>query len=268
MIQPYSAQAYNQVPQSENEIHGDDVAQRFGFRGGLVPGVTVSAYLFHPAASAWGIDWLSRGRGRAVVHRPLYDDMKFGVEPRIEGEFAYDATLTDAEGTCVAEGHAELPDQAPAPPVMRGDERTSRDMERPRVSRVVLERLRETGMRAAPSRFGEGTEITTYQRDPEDMAEVYRPSGGHFASPAFLLGVTNWALSANVFLPAWLHLQTEHQSFAPVPWNSKLTTEIAVVDLFDKRGHEFVDLEIATFFVDGGPVSTTKLRAIYQLRSA
>ena len=268
MIESFAATAYNQVPQSENEIHGDDVAQHFGFRGGLVPGVTVSAYLFHPAAVAWGLDWLSRGKGKAVVGRPLYDSMNFEVEPEAEGETAYGATLIDAEGTAIAEAHAELPDAAPTPPRLRGDERASRGMERPRVSREVLERLRETGMRAAPSRFGEGSEITTYLRDPEEMAEVYRPSGGHYANPAFLLGVTNWALAANVYLPAWLHLQTEHQSFAPVPWGSELITELAVADLFEKRGHEFVDIELATFFSDGAPVSQTRLRAIYQLRGA
>ncbi len=266
MIERFSAQAYNQVPESENAIHGDDVAQRFGFRGGLVPGVTVSAYLFHPAAAAWGLAWLARGRGRAVVHRPLYDGMTFEVDPKPDGDCAYDATLIDAEGTQVAECHAELPAETPGAPSLRGDPRASRGMERPRVSREVLERLRDTGMRAVPSRFDAGSEITSYLRDPEAMAEVHRPSGGHYASAAFMLGITNWALAANVYLPAWLHLQTEHQNFAPVPWGSDLITESKVADLFEKKGHEFVDLELATFFADERPVSRTRLRAIYQLR--
>jgi len=63
--QPWQAEAYNQVPESENRIHSDEVARRFGFRGGLVPGVTVTAYLCHPAVDAWGMDWLARGRARA-----------------------------------------------------------------------------------------------------------------------------------------------------------------------------------------------------------
>ncbi len=44
----WSARALNTAPDSENQIHGDDMAREFGFRGGLVPGVTVSAYLLHP----------------------------------------------------------------------------------------------------------------------------------------------------------------------------------------------------------------------------
>jgi hypothetical protein len=268
MFERFAATAFNPVPQSENEIHGDDVAQRFGFRGGLVPGVVISAYLFHPAASAWGLDWLERGWGRAVVKRPLYDGVAFDVESIGAGDACYDATLVDADGTRVAEARAELPAQAPAPPVRRGDPVARRGDGRPRVSRAILEELREKGMGAARSRFGEGVEITGYLRDPEAMAEVHRPSGGRFASAAFLLGVTNWALAANVYLPAWLHLQTEHQSFAAVPWESELVTELAVADLFERKGHEFVDLDLATYFADGRPVAQTRLRAIYRLRGA
>ena len=268
MIEAWEANAFNQVPESENEIHGDAVARRYGFRGGLVPGVTVSAYLMHPAAVAWGMDWLARGAGRAVVKKPLYDGMQFRVDVRPAGERTYDATLRDAEGAFVAEGSASVTDKAIDPPVIRGDARVQRGYERPRVSRAVMERLRETGLRAVPSRFSEEAELTGYLRDPEAMAEPYRPSGGAFASPAFLLGVTNWALSANVYLPAWLHLQTEHQSFAPVPPGSELVTELAVADLFEKKGHEFVDLELATFFSDGRAVMSARLRAIYQLRGS
>ena len=268
MIEGWQADAFNQVPESENEIHGDAVARRYGFRGGLVPGVTVSAYLMHPAAVAWGMDWLERGAATAVVKKPLYDGTRFRVEVSPSGERAYTATLHDAEGTLVAEGSVGVTDTPVDPPVMRGDARVQRGHERPGVSREVLERLRDSGMRAVPSRFSEEAELTGYLRDPEAMAEPYRPSGGAFASPAFLLGVTNWALSANVYLPAWLHLQTEHQSFAPVPSGSELVTELAVADLFEKKGHEFVDLDLATFFADGRPVMSARLRAIYQLRES
>ena len=45
----YEGVAWNPVPDSENRIHSDEGARQYGFRGGLVPGVTVSAYLIHPA---------------------------------------------------------------------------------------------------------------------------------------------------------------------------------------------------------------------------
>jgi hypothetical protein len=46
-IAPYRVQAYNTAKQSENQMHDDTVAKRFGFSGGLVPGVDVMAYMMH-----------------------------------------------------------------------------------------------------------------------------------------------------------------------------------------------------------------------------
>ena len=72
--------AYNQVPNSANQIHGDDMAHLFGFKGGLVPGVTVSAYLLHPVADVFGIEFLERGYAHCRIKFPLYDHEPFEVE--------------------------------------------------------------------------------------------------------------------------------------------------------------------------------------------
>ena len=45
----WSGIAYNQATASDNRIHSDEVARQYGFHGGLVPGVTVYAYLVQPA---------------------------------------------------------------------------------------------------------------------------------------------------------------------------------------------------------------------------
>src|SRR6478736_174193 len=50
-VEPYRVQAYNTAKQSENKKHDDTVAKRFGFSGGLVPGVDVLAYMVHPAVA-------------------------------------------------------------------------------------------------------------------------------------------------------------------------------------------------------------------------
>ena len=45
VVDNWTATAFNTAPDSRNEIHSDKVAKQFGFKGGLVPGVTVTAYL-------------------------------------------------------------------------------------------------------------------------------------------------------------------------------------------------------------------------------
>ena len=94
----WRAEAFNPATNSSNRIHADDVAKEYGFKGGLVPGVTVSGYLFHPAVLAWGEDWLTRGHGKVVVHKDaqktdarqsnanllMSDDAEIDTKPELE----------------------------------------------------------------------------------------------------------------------------------------------------------------------------------------
>ena len=56
--------ARNPATDSENRIHADDVARRYGFRGGLVPGVTVYGYIATALAADSG--WVAHGRTEAL----------------------------------------------------------------------------------------------------------------------------------------------------------------------------------------------------------
>src|SRR5215469_18031236 len=60
-LSPYRVKAFNTAKASENKIHDDAVARRFGFGGGLVPGVDVYAYMAHLPVALWGRAWLERG---------------------------------------------------------------------------------------------------------------------------------------------------------------------------------------------------------------
>jgi len=91
-------------------------------------------------------------------------------------------------------------------------------------SRAVMEQLRESGMLAVRGRWAQGAEIIDYLRDPEALPPPHRPGGPRHANVAFLLGLTNWALAANVKLGPWLHLQTDSQFYGPVPWGTEITS--------------------------------------------
>src|SRR2546426_7616215 len=72
-IEPYRVQAYNTAKQSENKMHDDTVAKRFGFSGGLVPRVDVMAYMMHMPGAKWGRAFLERGLIDARFVKPGYD---------------------------------------------------------------------------------------------------------------------------------------------------------------------------------------------------
>ena len=87
----YHVSAYNTAKSSENKIHDDATAKRFGFKGGLVGGVHVYAYMSHMPVQRWGRAWLERGTGEARFGKPVY-----------EGDIAEITALDDADGHVVA----------------------------------------------------------------------------------------------------------------------------------------------------------------------
>jgi hypothetical protein len=265
--QSWKGEAFSQSQESENRIHSDEVAREYGFKGGLVPGVTVSAYLIHPAVEAWGLDWLGRGRASVKVGKPLYDGRPFRVEVSEATERSYQAVLIDEEGVECATASVELPEKLPPPPQFRGDPRIERGFERPPGTREVMEELRKKAMGALRARWDETAGIVSYLRDPSGMPELLRTDGGGYANPANSLGITNWVLAGNVKISPWLHLQTDSQNYAPIPPGSELVAEAAVGDLFERKGHEFVDLDVALYFEATREVAmSARLRAIYRMR--
>ena len=69
-LQPYRVSAYNTAKASENKIHDDATARRFGFTGGLVGGVHVYAYMTHLPLAHWGRVW-RRHDGRHWIYKRL-----------------------------------------------------------------------------------------------------------------------------------------------------------------------------------------------------
>src|ERR1700716_4178013 len=72
-IAPYRVSAYNTSRHSEKKMHDDNVAKRYGFSGGLVPGVDVMAYMMHLPVAKWGRAFLERGLIEARFVKPVYD---------------------------------------------------------------------------------------------------------------------------------------------------------------------------------------------------
>src|SRR6202012_2215634 len=91
-IETYRVSANNTSKLSENKIHDDSVARKFGFSGGLVPGVYVFPYMIHIPVRKWGRAFLERGVIETRFVKPVYD-----------GEFA-DVTATESDGGLTMEG--------------------------------------------------------------------------------------------------------------------------------------------------------------------
>jgi hypothetical protein len=269
MIKDWSDLAFNQVPDSDNRIHSDEIAQAYGFVGALVPGVTVSSYLLHPAVEAWGMEWLQRGWAHVKILSPLYDRNRFDVITSAT-EKSYTAELFSQQTLC-AIAEVKLPDAATSCPEYKGDELISSEYDAPAANRQSMENLKIFGCPAMEFLWDEDCQMAAYVRDQSAMPALLRTDHGAdshgYANPAYLLGVANRHFAAVARMSPWVHLETRSRNFQALPLNTELISEMRIVDLFNKKGHEFADCTFNLFRKDTQEaLCSIEQRAIYQMR--
>ena len=265
----WEAVAFNQVPDSSNRIHSDEMAQSLGFTGALVPGVTVSAYLMHPGLLAWGPEFMEGSKAEITVHKPLYDGYNFGVIVSDVTSSSYVAVLKDSSGVLCATARVELLNVLPELPEFRGDPLLNRDDQSLVATPENMALLRVRGMLAMTSTWEPVHAMSKYLEDPRLMPELLRVDRGGKANASYLLGLTNGILSGNASMNPWIHLQTTSCFFSTVDLGTELIVECSIKDLFNRKGHEFVDLDVSVFErASKKAVMSAELRAIYQVRGA
>ncbi len=256
----YQVEAYNSAKDSENKIHDDLVAKRFGFTGGLVPGVDVYGYIAHLPVARWGRAWLEHGTADCRFIKPVYDgDVATLTEtPAADGGIA---VQVKSQGILCATGTACLPDAAPAPagaaevapPPVAADKRPPADEHSLAVGRTLAIRPFRTD-----AAFG-----ANYVRDLRETDPLYAAEG--LVHPGFILRLGNWTLWHNVVLGPWIHVGSQVRNFAAARIGQELTTFGRVIANAVHKGHKFVDLDILVR-ADGSPVARIAHKAIYRPR--
>lgn len=236
MIETRTLLAFNTATASENKIHDDAVASRFGFTGGLVPGVDVFAYLAHAPMAKWGKDWLSGGQMRARFLKPVYDGDTATVSAA-ETPSGLDLTI-EARGNICATGSARL--RGASAPASLLATATMRDADaRPPASMAslspgaILGTLRETYTCA------EGLDHITATRDD---AALY--DGGRIANAAWLLRRANYVLADNVRLGPWIHVESEINLHSLLRDGEGLEVRALVAENVESKGHLIVTLDV------------------------
>jgi len=138
------------------------------------------------------------------------------------------------------------------------------DAERPPASREVLERLDVLG---SPELVYDEPTAAEYLDSIGDSLVVYRGSHG-WVHPAVVLKQANQSLSRNVRLGPWIHVGSEVWHLGGARVGERLVMLGRVHRLFERKGREFVELDLL-FTADGTrPVARVRHTAIYQLPSA
>jgi len=249
--------AFNTATASENKIHDDAVASRFGFTGGLVPGVDVFAYLAHMPMARWGKDWLAGGQMQARFTKPVYDGDETRVTAAEDGEGMEMKVF--ARGELCASGSARP--KGAAAPAARLSLAPMPDAEsRPAASPASL----------APGRIL-GTLRETYTRE-EGLAHIDAtrddPSfydDGRIANAAWLLRRANYVLADNVKLGPWIHVESAIDLHSLLRDGEELEVRARVADNVETKGHLMVILDVQMLAAERFIMSCRHL-AIYEPR--
>jgi hypothetical protein len=255
----WSVTARNDAAGSENKIHDDLVAQHYGFRGGLVPGVTVYAYATRPIVEELGPAWLEQGSVSFRLVGPLYDADT--ATAAAEGSGARMAVeVTDSSGGVCLSGEASIPSTGAAPLELPAG--GALPEHRPDASHESL----AVGTVLAPVRrrfsADEHAEFLDFLGD--DL-ELYRRAA--IAHPGWLARYCNRVLSENVLLSPWIHVGSTLHHHSALHDGEALDVRGVVTDLYERKGHEFVELDVA-MTGDGRPVLSASHTAIWRPRRA
>ena len=257
-LEAYSVQAYNTAKQSENKMHDDTVAKRFGFSGGLVPGVDVMAYMMHLPVKKWGRAFLERGLIEARFIKPVYDGETIYVTGEEDGGVL--AIAVESRGQLCASGTASLPGSVPhvsiadfnaTPPVKQ----------RAPVDAASYQLGKWLG---TVPRAWAGDAAAEYLADVRETDPIYRREG--LAHPGVLQRVMNKVLVDNAILGPWIHVGSKMQLLATARAGAELAARAKVTGNYEKKGHRFVELDALVVANGRTPVAHCQHIAIYQPR--
>jgi hypothetical protein len=253
---PYRVLATNLATTSTNKIHDDAVAQQYGFKGGLVPGVEVYAYLTHPLVEQ-SRDWLTRGSMHVRLRRPVYDGgwVTVTVTDAADGSLA--VIGRDEAGTECAVATAQLQGDTTPPP---NQPRTPLPDPRPRAS---TESLRPDAPLGTVDEQFDAARAEEYLDAIGETLPVYRTE--KVAHPGWLLRRANRILSRNVEMGPWMHVESNVHNLAPVHDGEHISTRGVVSDVFERGGHKFVTLDVVVYASDR-PAVHIEHAAIYEPR--
>jgi len=266
----YRVRARNTSADSENKIHDDATAASYGFRGGLVPGITVYAYMTVPIVERFGLAWLERGSMQVKFHQPFYEGEQVNVRSDVDANVEPTRIVVTAEredGTACATGLATVGDRAewPGEPRLEGyPEAPLPSFEaRPIVSRDLLIPGAALGTLKETLNVPDRAALESL----DESLPIYFGADA-VAHPFVLLGLANQILVRNYKLGPWIHAASDLINWSAARHGEEISVTGRIADCFERKGHEFVVLDLSSIANRSRIVQQVRHTAIYRLRGA
>ena len=234
----YQLRAVNTAPDSENKIHDDSVAAQYGFRGGLVPGVTVYGYMTVPIID-FAPQWLDQGSMQVRFVQPVYDGDTLVVRATVNDDGSLRVTAEREDGAVCATGTAALNRAADAPA-------------KPPSFAALPERRPEATRETIIPGAALGTVVDTL-----DTVEQRR-----------ILQFSNELLVRNFALGPWIHVSSDVSNWSAPRIGDQISAHARIHDRFDRMGHEFISVDVVLMANRARLIQTVRHTAIYRIARA
>ncbi len=235
-VSSYEVIARNYSAAHENRIHSDEMAQRYGFKGALVPGVAVYGHLTRPLAERFGGEFLGRSIAALRLIKPAYDGDRLRMDLS-EEDGRYLAQCHNGEGTLLAELRVQLPDEMPPPETPLS--LSKRAKRRARVE-IAWDAVRE----GEPYPAWDWEIIADEnQRFCAQIADDLALYAAH-VHPHAILSIANQALTREFVMPAWIHTASEVRHRQALRVGDRVAVRAVPLEKWRRKGHEFVRLYI------------------------
>lgn len=275
-VPPATVIAHNASLHSDNKIHDDAVARKYGFAGGLVPGVTVYAYMASPLAAAYGARWLSHGGATVSLIHPLYEGEAAtahavvleadGAAGRVSFDLWAENPARQRCGTSTAwialedaPAAAAIPDFVRTDPGPAPDPRPELQLEGAPVGRILARLVAPTTPDSARA-YADGV------FDPNPLFRDGSPWGPPLMHPGWLLSECNRIFTQTFSFGPWIHTRSEIAYLAPALAGRTFTLHGRLDQVFEKRQHHYAALDLFCTDDTGQAVMQVRHTAIFKVR--
>ncbi|MCP4755066.1 MAG: hypothetical protein GY866_29660 [Proteobacteria bacterium] len=251
----YEVSAENYAHSSDNKIHSPGVAKNLGFSGGLVPGVGIYAYMAHPLITVWGTDWLKQGAMKAKFLKPVYEGEKISVQCQVSSlePLTVEIEVRNPNRVLCALGTASLGRRQPEP--------NMRDYPSHPLPAYENRLPPEAAALTAGSPVGsvplayhpDDNQAYFFEEIRDALAELTAPEPMHH--PAFMLHSANRLAHFNIGLGPWIHTASDVQHYDLPVMNSELSMNGKILEAYQRRGHDYVVLDLAVFAERSRPIA-------------
>ncbi len=245
MIPDYQISAYNDALSSENRIHSDEIAKRYGFTGALVSGVSVFGYLTYPLVKSYGKEWLTRGVAEVKFLKPAYADDLLTIRTENLGQKNLDrhrhhlTSAFNAKGTLLAQLESWMPEEIT--PIDALTFVTSASTQTPREEihwdKIILQR--PSALRSWTMSREDNQHFVQIMRD--DLP-LYSEGEAALLHPYYLLHECNQALMRIFIMPAWIHVGSNMTFRSAICVGQALEMFAVPIQKWEHKGHQFIKL--------------------------